>query len=69
MEPFSREAARARRKGAFFYGRPRSRAKLIGAVAMRKRWIGFCEHDEIHRIEDNAIHLAPDLRDITVRQQ
>ena len=69
MEPFSREAACARRKAPSFYVRHRSRAKLIGAVAMRKRWIGFCEHDEIHRIEDNAIHLAPDLRDITVRQQ
>jgi hypothetical protein len=29
----------------------------------------FTKDDEIHRIEDRAIHLARELRDITVRQQ
>ena len=69
MEPFSREAVCARRKVPSFYVRPHSRAKLIGAVVMRKGGIGFCEHDEIHRVEHNAINLARDRRDITVRQQ
>jgi len=45
------------------------RAKLSGAVIMRQRWISFSEDDEIIRVEDNAIHLACDLRDITVREQ
>jgi hypothetical protein len=34
-----------------------------------QKWIGFSEDEEIIAIEDNAIHLARELRDITVRQQ
>jgi hypothetical protein len=45
-----------------------------------QRWIGWkarpllrirygSEDDENHRVEDNAIHLAHELRDITVREQ
>jgi hypothetical protein len=29
----------------------------------------FSEDDETHRVDDNAIHLARELRDINVRQQ
>jgi len=36
---------------------------------MRKKWIGFSEDDEIIAIGGNAIHLARELRDITVREQ
>ena len=55
-----------------------SQAKRRGDHA--QRWIGLearpllrirygSEDDEIHRVENNAIHLARELRDITVRQQ
>ena len=68
MEPSSRQAARARRKVASFYVRPRSRAKLSGAVIMCK---GGPASPKTRKagVEDNAIHLARDLRNITVREQ
>jgi hypothetical protein len=57
MEPSSRQAAGARRKGVSFF---RSRGKLIGAVIMRKAGSASPK---------TTIHLARELRDITVRQQ
>jgi hypothetical protein len=80
MEPFSRQAARARRKAASFSVRPQSRGKLIGppiickgGSAGKPRPLFRIRHgsddDERHRVEDNAIHLARELRDITVREQ
>ena len=34
-----------------------------------QKWIGFSEDDKIIAIGGNAIHLARELRDITVREQ
>ena len=69
MEQSSRQAERARRKVAFFLVRFRSPAKLSGAMIMCKGGIGFFEDDGIIALRDNAIHLARELRDITVREQ
>ena len=38
-------------------------------MIMCKGGIGFFEDDGIIALRDNAIHLARELRDITVREQ